>query len=381
MFESRPHRHPVQTFQFWFIVLTCFCGVTAWKLDLLSWSPPSHSPRILTDEPLPPPPPDTARLIPRDLADTPPEPASAPLAPPSESSLAPGQRVVPIAGEESAFDAPPPQRVIRTASAEVVAPPSGMPPESREARTELPAASQAPPPSQPGLDLPAVDRLIDAGDDVNANRQLSSWYWQQPEHRPELMDRLNLLASRIYFQPQPHYMEPYVVQFGERLETIAKKYNVPWEYLAKLNRIEPQRIQAGQKLKVIQGPFSAVVDLSDYELTVHAHGYYVTRFSVGIGKDGSTPTGTFRVTDKVTDPDYYGPDGVIAHDDPANPLGERWLAINNAQGTLQGYGIHGTTDPSSIGKSESQGCLRLRDREIEALYDFLTVGSEVIIKP
>lgn len=381
MFESRSHRHPVQTFQFWFIVLTCFGAVTAWKLDLISWNPPHHSPRILTDEPLPPPPADAGQFEPRDLAGTAPEPTPPPPDQPPETPAASGQRVFPIVGEGTGADANPPQRVIRTVSAEAVAPAPEMPPENREAKTDVPAASPASPPSRPEIDLAAVDRLINAGDDVNAHRQLSRWYWQLPERRPELMERLNLLASRIYFQPQPHYIDPYAVQFGERLETIAKMYSVPWEYLAKLNRVDPRKIQAGQKLKVIQGPFSAVVDLSDYELTVHAHGYYVTRFSVGIGKDGSTPTGTFRVTDKVIDPDYYGPDGVIAHDDPANPLGERWLAINNEQGTLQGYGIHGTIDPSSIGKSESQGCLRLRDREIEALYDFLTVGSEVIIKP
>jgi lipoprotein-anchoring transpeptidase ErfK/SrfK len=188
-----------------------------------------------------------------------------------------------------------------------------------------------------------------------------TWYWQHPEQRERFQDRLDLLARRIYFQPKPHYIAPYRVQSGDRMETIAREYRQSWEYLAKLNRVDPERIQAGQELKVLQGPFSVVVDLSRFELTVHAHGYYVTRFPVGIGKEGATPVGTFRVTDKVTDPTYYGEEGVIAHDDPANPLGKRWIAINNEEGTLQGYGIHGTIEPSSIGKAVSRGCIRLND--------------------
>ena len=79
--------------------------------------------------------------------------------------------------------------------------------------------------------------------------------------------------------------------------------------------------------------------------------------------------------EKLVDPTYYGPDGVIAHDDPANPLGERWIDIGNS------YGIHGTIDPASIGKSESQGCIRLHNDDVEAVYDLLTIGSEVVIRP
>src|SRR5690606_10194684 len=142
-----------------------------------------------------------------------------------------------------------------------------------------------------------------------------------------------------------------------------------------LNRVDPRRVRAGQRLKVIKGPFSAIVDLSDYELTIHAHGYFVTRYPVGIGKDGSSPIGKFAGLEKLVDPTYYGPDGVVNHDDPANPLGDRWIDIGNS------YGIHGTIDPASIGKSESQGCIRLHNDDVEAVYDLLTIGSEVVIRP
>ncbi|MFO1092947.1 MAG: L,D-transpeptidase [Planctomycetaceae bacterium] len=133
------------------------------------------------------------------------------------------------------------------------------------------------------------------------------------------------------------------------------------------------RLKAGQSLKVIKGPFGDV-DLSDYEITVHCHGHYVYRFPVGIGKDGSTPIGTFTVEDKVVNPQYNGPEGTIAADDPANPIGERWISLGG------GYGIHGTIDPDSIGKSESRGCIRMHNKDVEIVYDLLTVGSEVVIQ-
>jgi LysM repeat protein len=372
MFEGSPRRHPVQTFQFWFVVLACFGAATIWKLDWISLPQSSRLP-VVANEPLPPPPAGDSGLAPPNL-----QRVYAPPAAEQTASALPAQSDVIQAAAQSDWtseSAAPAQPLVRTAAAELpeTAP---RPAAARHAEGPAPADDASP----ASFDVTEADRLIEAGDEVAAHRLLSSWYWKYAQQRPALMNRLNRLAGRIYFQPQPHYIDPYVVQFGERLETIGKKYRVPWEYLARLNRIEPDKLRAGQNLKVLQGPFSAVVDLRNYELTVHAHGYYVTRFKVGIGKADGTPIGVFKVTDKVTDPDYYGPHGVVSRNDPANPLGERWLAINDEQGTLQGYGIHGTIDPASIGRAESQGCVRLADGDIEALYDLLVVGSEVIIR-
>ena len=224
------------------------------------------------------------------------------------------------------------------------------------------------------LDLSDIDQLIAEGEDVEANFQLSNLYWKRPEIRDQLMKRLSVVAYRIYFAPQPHYMDGRVIQTGDLLQNIAKDYDVSWEYLAKLNRTDAKKIRPGQKLKVIRGPFAAVVDLSDREMTVHSHGHYVARFEVGIGKDSSSPLGTLKVLEKLRDPTYYGPEGVIEHDDPQNPLGEYWLDLGDS------YGIHGTIDESSIGQAESQGCIRMKNRDIADVYDLLTPGSEVLIR-
>jgi lipoprotein-anchoring transpeptidase ErfK/SrfK len=226
----------------------------------------------------------------------------------------------------------------------------------------------------PQHDFTAVDALIDDGSDVDANMELSKLYWKHPELRPQLKARLQQVAHRIYFQPENHFIEPYVVQPGDILQTVAKDYHVSWQYLAKLNRTKPERIRPGQKLKVIEGPFSAIVELDSFTLTVHAHGHFVAAFPIGTGKNHSTPVGKFTVKEKLVDPTYYGAEGVIEHDDPKNPLGEYWLDLGNS------YGIHGTIDPDSIGKAESKGCIRLRDADIAAVYDLLGIGSEVVIR-
>lgn len=224
------------------------------------------------------------------------------------------------------------------------------------------------------LGSPEIEALASAGDLMGAQRELSRWYWRKPELRQKLLPRLNELASSIYFAPQPHVYDPYVVQPGDQLRVIAQRYKLSWEYVAQLNRVDARKIRMGQKLKVVQGPFGAVVSLADYQLVIHQGGNFVKSYRVGVGKDGTTPLGTFVVKNKMADPTYYGPDGVIAHDDPQNPLGERWIDIGD------GFGIHGTIEPDSIGRNESRGCIRLLNEDAAEVYDLLIVGSEVTIR-
>ena len=224
-------------------------------------------------------------------------------------------------------------------------------------------------------ELKEIDEKIANNEYLVAHRALSKLYWNHKELRPELLKRLHHTSRVIFFEPQPHFVEPYVVQPNDRLSSIASKYNLSWEYVAKLNRTEPRRIQQGQKIKIMKGPFSAVVDLNEFALTIHLQGYFVKRYEVGIGKDGASPVGKFTVLNKVENPQYTGPDGkVIAADSPLNPLGERWIDLGDS------YGIHGTIEPDSIGKAASRGCVRMREKDVIEVYDFLVKGSEVTIR-
>lgn len=269
----------------------------------------------------------------------------------------------------TAFD-PAPTQAAPTLAAPAVNAPNPFPTPEPTAAPLNPAPATA-----ATIDLTEIDKLIQAGDFLAAHREISKLYWDQPDWREMLRERIESTARSIFFSPQPHYMQPYVVQTGDQLRNIAQKYNVPWEYLSRLNSVDPRRIQVGQKLKVVKGPFSAFVDLSDFELTIHAQGYYVRRYQVGIGRDGTTPLGTFTVHNKLENPTYYGPQGnVVDADDPTNPLGERWIDIGD------GYGIHGTIEPNSIGRAESRGCIRLIESDVAEVFDFLSPGSPVVIQ-
>lgn len=225
------------------------------------------------------------------------------------------------------------------------------------------------------MNLQEVQALMENGQDAEAYHQLSEAYFQFPSQRPKFQRQLDEVAQRIYFSPQTQIQPPYEIQPGDQLQKIAKKYQLSWQYLSRLNQVDARKIRPGKLLKVFQGPFEAKVDLSDFELTILLDGHYVKRYPVGIGKTNSTPVGEFAVREKLENPTYYGPNGMVLEaDDPENPLGERWIDIGNS------FGIHGTIEPDSIGKSESAGCIRMRNEDVAEVYDLLTVGSQVRIQ-
>ena len=244
------------------------------------------------------------------------------------------------------------------------------------ARTTIP--DSLPSSSDDGMKakLQQIDEWLGNRNFVAAHRELSTLYWNNPELKSTILERIEKNAQTIYFAPRPHFLEPYEIQSGDFLQRVAPKYGLNWEYLATLNRADPRKIRAGQKLKVIKGPFSAFVDLSDFELTVHCHGFFVKRYPIGTGRDSSTPVGKFAVLDRITSPQYTDPNGrVIEGGQPTNPLGTHWIDLGDS------YGIHGTIEPSSIGKAESAGCVRMRNEDVVEVYNFLVKGSEVVIRP
>ena len=223
--------------------------------------------------------------------------------------------------------------------------------------------------------LRRVEEFLESDQILEAHQEMSDIYWKHPEHRHIIQKQIDETAAIIFTTPERQFAEPHFVDYGETLGTIAKKYDVPWQYLARLNRVDPDDLQAGQQLKVVRGPFGAVVDLKDFGLTVHAHGWYVHCYPIGIGAENGTPTGDFKIEEKLENPTWYNPDGgVVDADDPSNPLGEFWLGLGNH------IGIHGTIDPDSIGQAVSRGCIHLGDQDIQEVFALLTVGSRVLIR-
>ena len=175
-----------------------------------------------------------------------------------------------------------------------------------------------------------------------------------------------------------------MVKAGDSLAKIAAQNAVTADLLAAINGIADKHlIREGPSIKAVKGPFRAVIHKKSYVLDVYLGDTFVKSFRVGLGAEGSTPTGEWRIKNKLVNPTYYPPRGgaIVAADDPQNPLGERWLGLEGVSGeavSQERYGIHGTSDPDSIGKSVSLGCIRLHNADVELLYTYLTEGRSTV---
>ena len=115
-----------------------------------------------------------------------------------------------------------------------------------------------------------------------------------------------------------------------------------------------------------------VISIPDCKLAVVEGDHVVRIFETAVGAPKSpSPTGTFQIVNHVADPTWYGP-GKIVPPGKCNPLGTRWMGLS-----LKGYGIHGTNRPDSIGHNASHGCIRMRNREVEVLFQMVAVGDQV----
>ncbi len=123
-----------------------------------------------------------------------------------------------------------------------------------------------------------------------------------------------------------------------------------------------------------------VVSKRNHQLTVFLNDASIYTFTVATGKTSDmTPEGAFHIIRKVKNP-WYLPKN-IRGGDPDNPIGTRWIGLNVPNTDGYKYGIHGTNDPESIGKNISQGCIRMKNEDIEWLFRHLPLETQVIIEP
>jgi LysM repeat protein len=238
-------------------------------------------------------------------------------------------------------------------------------------------------------------KLLEARDTVNAALVSGKLSGYDADAARALLSEINqtvVFSNRKFADDR--FGGTYQVQSGDRLDKIGARYVVTSDMLMRVNGLsDPRRLRSGAYIKVIKGPFHAVVSKSAFRLDLYLGGLpgsgsdvaYVTSFPVGLGKDDSTPLGKWQVEPdrKVKNPVYYSPrgEGVIAADDPKIPLGEYWLALEGTEGDAlnkQSYGIHGTIDPDSIGTMASMGCIRLKNEDIERVYELLIDGKSTV---
>ncbi len=109
------------------------------------------------------------------------------------------------------------------------------------------------------------------------------------------------------------------------------------------------------------------------------------RYGIGVGRKGFTWSGIETVSRMAEWPDWIPPAEMVARQPylprwvgggPGNPLGARALYLGNTD-----YRIHGTNDPSSIGKHMSSGCIRMLNADVIDLYGRVGIGTKVVVLP
>ena len=240
------------------------------------------------------------------------------------------------------------------------------------------------------------------------------------EERKALRAQIAAVNESLVFSPTvakgDTLTDVYAIAAGDSLVTLTRKQGLPvdWRFIQRINKItNPGSLRIGQKVKVVRAPFHAVVHKSDYRMDLYMGDpppsggagtslgremgpdgqdpswTYVRSFSVGLGESNGTPEGAFviRPKSKLTNPRWVNPRNgeVFEADNPKNPIGEFWLGLDGVDDSTRkftGYGIHGTIDAASIGKSMSMGCVRMSADDVALVYEVLIdrVSTVRIIK-
>jgi len=257
--------------------------------------------------------------------------------------------------------------------------------------------------------------MLDAGKVIEARAELSRAYFSEAldaDTEEQLRNVLTDLADETLFSGKIYKDDPYtycyIFQPDDVLTRVigprGRALRVPDQLIMELNGIDEEsvtRLRPDTELKFIRGPFHAIISKSDFTMDIFLQRddlpkIYVRRLRVGLGKDDGTPVGLWRVglgkkmtKAQWTPPGKLGDREIIYWEDnnPEYPLGKEgyWIGMEGLDKNTKprgGYGIHGTSDPDSLGKAYSLGCIRLADEDIEfvffTLYEF---HSTIKVRP
>jgi len=209
-----------------------------------------------------------------------------------------------------------------------------------------------------------------------------------PAEQEKLRETLRRLSKELLFGPRAvegvHFL--YTPKSGDNFDRLCRSVfpkqgaKCGFGLILAINGMKDARsLRAGEAIRVPLGEARIVVRKSEYRLYFLLDDRVVEDFPIGIGRDDLTPEGEFTIDGKEREPDWWPrPGEKIPYGDPRNILGTRWMSFKDTP-EYQGFGIHGTTHPESIGKSESSGCIRMRTDDVERLFDWTPVGATVTI--
>jgi lipoprotein-anchoring transpeptidase ErfK/SrfK len=179
------------------------------------------------------------------------------------------------------------------------------------------------------------------------------------------------------------------------LEGLAEKFHAAPRLLQDLNR--GRRLESGSEIVVPdvletrpgRKAASIVVLKGDRQLKVlDAQGHTLASFPVSFGgRNDPLPLGEMRIRNEVDSPSFHYDPGLMwdakAHHTkveiapgPNNPVGSVWLGLSKPH-----WGIHGTPEPSLVGRLETHGCLHLTNWDAKRLSALSTVGFAVVVRP
>lgn len=273
---------------------------------------------------------------------------------------------VPLAAPKDTSDSPMVQ------SAPVAAPTAQL--------TVQPAAALNPEAEKQAISeyLATASEKIQNGDALEVLRALSPYYGDarfSKEDSDRLVNILVQAATQVIYS-QKSFLEPaYVVQVGDTLESIAQKYEIPAEFIARVNGLAPGMVpQPGQSLKVLRGPFTAMVYLDRYELVLTLNGMFAGRFWIGVGGDMT-----------VFDGDFYYRQILRQGGDPNSPqfafefVPDRAMVTPGAV-SANSLILHPTNDPNVIGKTSPHGNILLSVNDMASLNALLGTNTHLVLR-
>ncbi len=180
------------------------------------------------------------------------------------------------------------------------------------------------------------------------------------------------LLDSIYAQARARI---YSVQPGDTFKKISLRYGTTTELIKAVNRIKGDRLRIGQRLFIPDQAFTIEINKTLNCLYLKTGDVLIKAYPVSTGKSAEqTPVGVFLIQSRYPYPTWFHKGVVVPAASPDNYLGSRWLGFDKPQ-----YGIHGTIFPELIGQSVSKGCIRMKNEDVEELYEFIPIGTVVII--
>jgi hypothetical protein len=218
----------------------------------------------------------------------------------------------------------------------------------------------------------AHDKLA-AGRYAEALAALSVWYDDPSlglEESHRLEDLLGQLAGTVIYSQQDLLLPPRVVAPGETLDIVAGPLGISPRLLAKINGVEdPQRLVPGEHLKVIRGPFDAVVSVSRRRISLQLNGAYAGSFPVVVGRRYLEKIGASLPVLEM----QHGAGG-------ATTIPAGTASLRKAIVLGEGLVIEGVDDPVAVADAAPQTSLVMSARDLEEILDILGPASRILVR-